>query len=605
MSSKVFREAISEHIVELSQSRLADVVASYKTVTRANTELKYATGIRNFFASRHEFEDFCRVIKAPIQKVTSQQKREWGDFQTPPSLAKQVCQYLCEFGVAPTVVVEPTYGLGNFILASLETFPKLDLVYGVELQEKYEWHLKIALLIKSLLGRRVAAEVELHRDNIFSHEFPEGVLNAQRVLVIGNPPWVTSAALGALESANLPAKENLKSLNGMDALTGKSNFDISEYILLRLLDLFSTRHATLAMLCKTATAKNIVEVLPQKGFPVSNIRTLEIDANREFGVAVDACLLVTELGSSRAERTCRVATLENPKEVTRIFGWVGDKFVSNVKDYRANAALDGKSVFVWRQGIKHDCSPVMELSATNGTLVNGENEIVDVELEYVYGLLKSSDLKGFQAAAPRKQVLVTQQKLGEDTDALRTRAPKLWKYLVKHEVFFEKRKSSIYRNKPRFSIFGVGDYSFKPYKVAVSGFYKELNFCLVCPANNRPVMLDDTGYFLGFDTYLDALFAVSVLNSASVKQFLSSIVFRDAKRPYTKEVLMRVNLARAASHLSLQDLQLVWKTANYQPQIVISESGWENFKRGLSDGGIVTANSFVMTTKKGQLQLIQ
>lgn len=275
MSSKVFREAISEHIIEISQTRLADVIASYKTVTRANTALSYATGIRSFFASRREFEEFCRVLKSPTRPTEPNQKREWGDFQTPPSLAKQICEYLRDAGVMPTVVVEPTYGLGNFILAALEALPKLDLVYGVELQEKYEWHLKIALLIKSLLGRRVATEIELHRDNIFTHEFPARVLNAQSVLVIGNPPWVTSAALGVLESANLPVKENLKSLNGMDALTGKSNFDISEYILLRLLDLFAARHGTLAMLCKTATAKNIVEILPQKRFAVSNIKTLK------------------------------------------------------------------------------------------------------------------------------------------------------------------------------------------------------------------------------------------------------------------------------------------------------------------------------------------
>ena len=118
--------------------------------------------------------------------------------------------------------------------------------------------------------------------------------------------------------------------------------------------------------------------------------------------------------------------------------------------------------------------------------------------------------------------------------------------------------------------------------------------------SNRRVMLDDTCYFLGFDTYLDALFSVSLLNSAPVKQFLSSIAFRDAKRPYTKEILMRVNLTRAAAQLSLDDLRVIWKSADYQPQVIISESEWDEFKRSLSDNGFITVIPFAMTAQVQQ-----
>jgi len=54
-----------------------------------------------------------------------------------------------------------------------------------------------------------------------------------------------------------------------------------------------------------------------------------------------------------------------------------------------------------------------------------------------------------------------------------------------------------------FSIFDIGNYSFKPYKVAVSGLYKQTKFSLVEP-NGTVLVLDDTCYFIGFDTLREA-----------------------------------------------------------------------------------------------------
>lgn len=45
-------------------------------------------------------------------------------------------------------------------------------------------------------------------------------------------------------------------------------------------------------------------------------------------------------------------------------------------------------------------------------------------------------------------------------------------------------------------MFGIGDYSFAPYKVALSGFYKKPLFCLLYAS--KPVMTDDTAYFWHF-----------------------------------------------------------------------------------------------------------
>ena len=74
---------------------------------------------------------------------------------------------------------------------------------------------------------------------------------------------------GALGSRNLPIKRNLKRLSGLDAMTGASNFDICEAIWLKLLeDLAPQGEPLIALPCKTAVARNVLQFAAQRGVPV-------------------------------------------------------------------------------------------------------------------------------------------------------------------------------------------------------------------------------------------------------------------------------------------------------------------------------------------------
>ena len=55
------------------------------------------------------------------------------------------------------------------------------------------------------------------------------------ILVVGNPPWVTNSARGRFGSRHLPPKHRMSGLRGIEALTGKSNFDVSESMLIEQL----------------------------------------------------------------------------------------------------------------------------------------------------------------------------------------------------------------------------------------------------------------------------------------------------------------------------------------------------------------------------------
>jgi hypothetical protein len=115
------------------------------------------------------------------------------------------------------------------------------------------------------------------------------------------------------------------------------------------------------------------------------------------------------------------------------------------------------------------------------------------------------------------------------------------------------RRSSIYKNRPPFSIFGIGEYSFANWKVAISGLYKKMVFSVVPPINGKPTMLDDTCYFIPCGSSDEAQLICDMLSSSLAQKIIGSMVFLDAKRPITTEILRRISLYDLAVKLGRLD----------------------------------------------------
>ncbi|MCC6492576.1 MAG: SAM-dependent DNA methyltransferase [Pirellulales bacterium] len=371
------------------------------------------------------------------------------------------------------------------------------------------------------------------------------------ILVIGNPPWVTNAALSSLGSVNLPVKSNFHGYRGFDAKTGKSNFDISEWMLLHLLELLNGRRATLAMLCKTMVARKVLQHAWKHGFDIGRAEIHRIDATAHFNAAVDACLFCCYVEPGKRTVSCQTYEALDDSSKRHTFGYDDGRLVADIEAYSQWRHLLGESPYRWRSGVKHDCSKVMELSEAESGLRNGFGETVNLEPEYLFPMLKSSELANGRTGAPRRWMIVTQQEIGQETKQIEAAAPKTWHYLTAHADYLDKRGSSIYRKRPRFSVFGVGDYTFAPWKIAVSGFYKSLRFARLGPFQERPVVLDDTGYLLPCTSQQEAEFLYELLVSEPARQFYSSLIFWDAKRPITTDLLCALNLDKLAAESGL------------------------------------------------------
>lgn len=476
-----------------------------------------------------------------MKAENAKKKIEFGDFQTPAHLARAVCRVVARSGFSPATVVEPTCGCGAFLAAALEVFPEA-AIHGCEHDPA---HVDAA-------RRRTAMhrQVNVTRGDFFQRNW-DAVLAAlpEPVLILGNPPWVTNAAIGSLGGDNLPVKSNVDGLRGIDALTGDANFDISEWMIRENIRWLGNRTGAVAVLCKTSVARKVLLSVWSSNVPVGRAVIRGIDSQRNFGVSVDACLLHVSIAPGGQVRRCDVYRSLEAVVPCSSFGMSDGVLVSDFGAYERLADLRSASSGGWRSGLKHDCRRVFEFSLTNGELVNGLGEKPVIEPETVFPLLKSSDVARSRTA--RKFVLVPHRTMAESPLRLRRVAPNAWRYLVSHRKLVERRASSIYRGRPPFSIFGVGPYSFAPWKVAIASLYKELRFSKIGPLEGRPVLLDDTCYFLPCKSEAECDVLHGMVSSSAAVEFWSSMVFWDAKRPVTARLLNRLDLGRLAALLGV------------------------------------------------------
>jgi hypothetical protein len=467
------------------------------------------------------------------------QRVEFGDFQTPAHLAAEVCDLLVRTGVSPSFVVEPTCGQGAFLAAALDSFPTAS-VCG------YEYNPKYVEAARELLASNSRATVRA--GNFFKLDWEAELSGISgTLLVLGNPPWVTNSTVGSLGGDNLPKKGNIDGLRGIDALTGRANFDISEWMLRENLRWLRSRTGTIAVLCKTSVARKVLVHGWSAKIPITSASIYRLDASRDFGVSVDACLLLVQVTPGGRADGCYVYDDLNACAPASRFGVRDGRLISDIETYERLSFLCSEGLVGWRSGVKHDCSRVFELSIEKRKLVNGLGEAVSLEADVVFPFLKSSDVA--HGRPPRKHVLITHRSMDESPHELQRRAPSAWQYLSSHAAVIQARGSSIYKKRPPFSIFGIGPYSFAPWKVAISGLYKQLRFSKIGPIDGRPVLLDDTCYFFPCNDEEECAQLYELASSSTAIEFWSSLVFWDAKRPITAKLLNLLNLSALSKAL--------------------------------------------------------
>ena len=166
-----------------------------------------------------------------------QARKDFGDFQTPPALVLAVRACLEADGDRFDRVLEPTCGVGHFLAG----FADCRDLLGVEIQPS---HADQARRVVGDRGAILTADLfplDLARDLPWR--------GGGRLLVVGNPPWVTVAGLGASSEPGRnpgPTRINARKVRGLDSMTGGSNFDLAEAVALKLIRELAPERPTIA-----------------------------------------------------------------------------------------------------------------------------------------------------------------------------------------------------------------------------------------------------------------------------------------------------------------------------------------------------------------------
>ena len=442
----------------------------------------------------------------------------YGDFQTPPDLALETVKHVLA-GKEYDTIVEPACGVGAFLKAGFDAWPNAN-VLGVEINPEY------VEAAKSLVPKANVVCADALR-------YEWSGIDGGKILVLGNPPWVTNSEQGGRRSDNLPFKSNLPGLKGMDAMTGASNFDVSEFLVMKLASGLRSKNVEFCLLCKAKVARNLTELLKKSGLNLYDVRYYRIDAKKHFNANVEAVCFFFSLNPGA--ETIRSFPSLDAKTPDKSYVYENRRLVEIGGVFQRLRHWDGACPYMWRQGIKHDVSKVVELEKRDGAYYNRFNRRADVESEYVFPLVKSSDV--FHGRPGGRYVVMPYVLSGGEW--VHSLPPLVERYFDEYRDCFEARKSKIY-SKSRYSYFGVGPYSFKPYKIVVSGFHKSPRFRWVESLEGKPVMADDVCYFLSFDDRSEAEFVFGQLSRPEIIEFLVAVSFPGNKRPFSKKVLERL-----------------------------------------------------------------
>mgnify|MGYP006277018929 CR=1 FL=1 len=210
-------------------------------------------------------------------------KKLLGDFQTPEWFAKQVTEYALSIYPECDVVVEPTCGEGAFTKSLCDLGFKNSIIAN-EINSKY----------LDAAKQESKCNITWLNNDFFNLDWNSLLRDKGRVLLLGNPPWVTNSQL----SANGLSRHKSSGFRGLDAgfsaLLGGANYDITESIVFLLVASLLSTNFTLCMIVKTKTARRIAEQLNQRLQQKLRYEIHSIDAKQIFNVSVGACVFVIQ-----------------------------------------------------------------------------------------------------------------------------------------------------------------------------------------------------------------------------------------------------------------------------------------------------------------------
>ena len=91
-------------------------------------------------------------------------------------MAEQITLFIKSQGGAPEIIMEPTCGKGNFIIASLNNFKNIKYIFGIEIYKPYIWETKFNIIDFYLSNpNNNKPEISIIHCNVFDFDFKKNI----------------------------------------------------------------------------------------------------------------------------------------------------------------------------------------------------------------------------------------------------------------------------------------------------------------------------------------------------------------------------------------------------------------------------------------------
>jgi len=489
-------------------------------------------------------------------------RRGTGDFQTAYPLALEVTKRTLG-GQEFESGLDPTCGTGAFLLSLLSLQSRRDSrdtrIVGVERNPEsasVAWFL--CSIARDLLSLETSAVIECADVNDFAtHTF-----GRQRFdVIVGNPPWVTWTDLSH-EDKRRWTRRDLRDYefvegSGMERALGVSNKDVAPAIVLRVLQELGDLQARFGFLFK----KGQMNMPAMRSFREGRIphrsgRTLgitEVLVVESQGNFIGGEHLQTEGWIGQLDLNPAASILirsarnrENKWQITNQRELVPRRVPSGdcvLVPAESQLRLGKRRAPVEiRHGVKHDCREVFEISEATAEVL---------EWECTYPVVKSRHV-GPNGWGGEYDLLLLPNRALRDLSELEfsRKFPHAYRYLSDHKSRLEARKSQWVGATTFYDVFGVGDYTFKPYKVAWVRLGWKPRFVVLEPVRlangeRKPVIPSDHFLFIPTNNKEYAWRLSELLNSTPYQETLE-ILSPKGKSSLPKRLIQNLDLPSEA-----------------------------------------------------------
>lgn len=391
--------------------------------------------------------------------------------------------------------------------------------------------------------------------------------------LVGNPPWINWNALPQtyrqkLERELLP-HYILFDFQGQEAQLGHSNDDYLVTFSLVTMDRYLRSGGLCSFIVKQPlltnvsgktfrrfTIRRLRETIPLHVHKVADLRQVN-----PFGIANETAIIVLQKGErtvypvpyeiwtrSHHQIEVEMAQAQPVSESDTTSPWV-----VLTPELAQTRFMEGYCPYEIRHGLKHDVADVLMVQIveqSDGKLViapaGRPSERYEIEPDALFPFVQPRHLTAWTVKG-HTYAIIPQRKAGENNEReLRQTLPLTYTYLKRFEPLFAARRSRIFSGTPFYGLFGLGDYTWAPYKVCWCGLGFQPEFAVAEPIadvfiGTKSVVPDGTVYFIPTSDRTEAHFLCAILNAEIVRAFLSARSSK-SKRGLPKKLMQRLRL---------------------------------------------------------------